>query len=96
MKCSIWKFPLEVVDHQTVQVPSGSLVLSVAEQDNGIVLYTMVDTEIAGKELLTVYIYGTGHPIDTEDADRWSPRNRFLGTVKLHDGALMFHVFVEN
>lgn len=94
MLLAVWKFVLDKTDQQIIQVPVGAKVLSVAEQQSEIVLYFLVQPG-ARKVDRQVFIYGTGHPIYTDEKDCWSPRNRFVGTVNLLGGKLMFHVFVE-
>ena len=86
----IFKFPLEVTDYQTIEVKSPAILLSVAEQNNNIVLYAMIDDLEYGIPV-DVRIIGTGHPIK-DDIDNY----KFLGTVNLIDGGLMFHVFARH
>lgn len=69
-------------------VPKGSEILSVSEQFDQIVLYTRVDTDATEFVALKTMIVGTGH-----DASGIPERSRFLGTVKLHGGNLMLHVW---
>lgn len=83
----IFKYPLEVTDYQTVRVKRPAMLLSVAEQNNGIVMYVMVD-DLESEIPIDVRIIGTGHPIN-DDIENYE----FLGTVKLAGGGLMFHVF---
>lgn len=82
----IYKYELEVADNQIIDIPSNTL-LSAQEQNEKIVVYALVDTE----SISTKYefgINGSGNPItfDIENFD-------FLGTVKMYNGSLMFHVF---
>lgn len=82
----VFKYPLDAVTYQFIRIPSTN-ILSVAEQGNNMVVYALVDTEIAPVQYEFAVI-GTGHTI-LQDIDAYN----FLGTVKLHDGKLMFHVF---
>ena len=85
----IYKYTLQIEDKQTLKLPEGSKILSVAEQNNSIVLYALVNTDTENVERVSVIIHGTGHPAnDVEDY-------AFLGTVKLYGGDLMFHVFIK-
>lgn len=85
----IYKYTLEITDAQKLKLPSGSRILSVEEQNQQIVLYAVVDTSVS--ESLTddykIFIIGTGHCADE------SIHKSFIGTVKLAEGRLMFHVF---
>lgn len=90
-KYSVFKYVLNVDDVQTIKVEHLVKVLSVEEQRGEIVLYCAVsDTEdyYAHTKELEVLVVGTGH---------WREQNlglwRFIGTVKLLEGDLMFHIF---
>ena len=52
-------------------------------------LYALVDTKETKTKDVTIIIHGTGHNADDVDAAH------FLGTVKLMNGQLMFHVFYQ-
>lgn len=84
----IYKYNLEVTDEQDITIPMGARILSVAEQRTNIVLYALVDPE-APPTLSHISIRGTGH-----DSDNLEDK-RFLGTVNLCSGSLMFHVFLS-
>lgn len=90
---TIYKYPLPVRDFQTIEIGKNAQILSVCEQNNQIVLYAMVCTnEIATEDRSTVRrvigIYGTGNPISEHPGFL-----KFIGTVSLDKGSLMFHVF---
>jgi hypothetical protein len=85
---SIWKYTLKAETSQMVEVPFGAEILSLKTQGDDIVIYALVDTQETYTTSIEVRVYGTGHYIDVNIADY-----RFLGTAKLHGGALMFHVF---
>lgn len=85
----IFKFKLEITDEQILSLPLNSRILSVAEQFGDMVLYAVVDTSEDLKEDYKIIIHGTGHPAN--DIDNCT----FLGTVKMEDGQLMFHVFYK-
>ena len=73
---------------QTVQqflMPTNAKVLSVDEKDNRIFIWAEVDSEDSGS-YRSFRVYGTGHPHLNEN-------QRFIGTVKLDNGALVFHVY---
>lgn len=89
MMKKIYKYTLEVLDGQRLDIPTGSKLLSVAEQYEKIVLYALVDDARGGLDSFEIFIKGTGHPADDiSDCE-------FLGTVKLARGKLMFHVFYK-
>ena len=82
----ILKYTLETVDSQVIRIKSGEII-SVENQNEKIVVYVKTDGCIAEVKR-NFLIIGTGHEL-REDIDQFT----FLGTVKLADGALMFHVF---
>jgi hypothetical protein len=87
----IFKYQLKVTDSQRIMLPYGSKVLSVENQKETIVMYAIVDEEQEHMANIGVRIAGTGHKIEQHIIMDY----RFLGTVKMLNGDLMFHVFVE-
>lgn len=83
----IHKYILEAVDVQQLVVPTGSKLLSVKEQFGEIALYALIDDAQGGLDSFEIFIKKTGPLSDNID------NCEFLGTVKLDDGRLMFHVF---
>lgn len=90
MTKKIYKYKLETVDFQHLELPKGSKIISVLEQYNDIVLYAIVDPDIKDIEFYDIAIKGTGHDFP-EKLDTYT----FLGSVKLMNGALIFHVFYK-
>lgn len=93
----IYKYVLKPADRQTFQLPKGAEVLSVESQftpdsisdEEQMVVYAFVDEEEKETEPFTFQIRGTGH-----QAGNFKRKNyTFLGTVKLLNGRLMFHIF---
>jgi hypothetical protein len=62
-------------------------LLSVAEQNDGIVLFALVN-DIEESIPVDIRIIGTGNTIK-DDIENY----KFLGTVKLTNGSLIFHIF---
>jgi len=85
---TIWKYELETTDYQMIQIPKPAKVLSVSNQGNQIVLYAEVDSDSISEKGVEVWIHGTGHEFKAPE------NSRFIGTVKLMDGVLIFHVYV--
>lgn len=85
----IYKFKVDFYVSQELILPAGSKILSVANQNEGIVLYALVNTESLYKQTYKIIMHGTGHAADDLD------HTEFVGTVLLHEGNLVFHVFVE-
>lgn len=99
MATTIWKFPLEIVDEQTIEMPAGSKILCVDTQGRDQIaegggmagaaafMWAVVDPK-AKKNPLKVFIHGTGNPF--EDLHR----KEYIGTFQQHGGALVWHVFI--
>jgi len=87
---TIYKFKLKATDRQDLALPKDSIILSVIEQRDEIVIYALVESEERETEVHEVFIVGTGHPARHiwEDDDL-----EFLGTVKIM--MLVFHIFVK-
>jgi hypothetical protein len=85
---TIWKYTLDATNEQIIQMPRGARVLSCAMQHGELCIWAFS----VGQTILvdrTVQIRGTGHSADGVDA------KDFVGTVLMHGGNLVFHVFVK-
>ena len=90
---TIHKFVLATREYQIIEIPRLDCpqVLSIEEQYDRVVMYALVDaSKLCGVKKVEVLVFGTGQNFDELDNDF-----RFLGTVKLSGGGLMFHVFVK-
>jgi hypothetical protein len=93
----VFKYPIRVDDEQELRLAAGSRILSVIEQHDQICIYAI--TPLYGEipadndplKTITIRMVGTGHTIKF-DLNSYT----FLGTVKLHEGALVFHVFYRD
>lgn len=81
----IWKFEI-TPDGQTVQMPVNAVILSVQNQKEKLCLWAFVDPR-APTEAREFEVIGTGHAFQDD------PRRRYLGTVQMHNGFLVWHVF---
>lgn len=85
----IWKYTLDTTDYQLVNIKAPAKILSVDEQYENIVLYAEVDDSSLVDNEVGIWIHGTGH-------EKVAPETaKFIGTVKLMGGQLMFHVYAE-
>jgi hypothetical protein len=81
----IFKYPLEIADTQTVSMPKGAKLLSVAFIGTQLYLWALVDLQRPMVKR-TIEIYGTGHPCQ-------SGAKSFVGTVIDQQRGLVWHVF---
>lgn len=85
MSRTIFKYGLDIMDHQSIKMPEGSKILCAQVQRDSIQLWAECDPL---KKLVSrnISIYGTGH----EMCDGY---HSYISTVQLGDGAIVFHVY---
>lgn len=89
MARAIWKYVLE--PDTTITMPKGAEMLSVHAQSNASVcLWALVETDTLQTEKRRFAVYATGEKIPETE---YVMIKKFLGTVLLHDGLLVFHAF---
>lgn len=85
MSRAVWKYPLNLTDHQQIRVPAGR-ALAVQLQAGRLCLWVEV-TPGAGEDPWDIYIRGTGHDFDIV------PGENYLGTIQT--GPLVWHVYAR-
>jgi len=97
---TIWKYTLQNKERQELALPKNAEILSAHAQKENICIWALVDTEqIDLVESRTILIYPTGKPFEaalTYTRSNTNTGSRFIGTVLLHNGSLVFHVFEKN
>ncbi len=83
----VFKYPVRVDDHLTIELPRGAELLSFQCQGEQPCLWALVDPKA---EMVKRYFrfVGTGHPIEEP-----SEVLRFIGTAQMQGGALIWHMF---
>lgn len=87
----IWKYPLDILGNQLIEMPQGAKLLSVQMQGDQPCLWTLVNP-LATRVLRGIYIVGTGHDL----TDIYHTMGRHIGTFQVAGivvGALVFHAF---
>lgn len=86
---TIWKYPLEIHERQTLEIPGKFTPLCVQlDQKTGTpALWCLVDPE-ADRETHVLYMVGTGHPCEEHIIDAC-----YLATVQT--GPFVWHYFWE-
>ena len=81
----VWKFFLASSARQYIGLPRNAEILSVQKQDRNICLWVLVEPKnnIIPRAILMI---GTGHDIPDDTG-------RFIGTVQMAEGALVWHYF---
>jgi len=82
---SIWKFELETVDEQSIEMPFAAEMLDVQVQYGKPCLWALVDpsAKLIRRKIIT---HGTGHLVPETTGD-------YIGTYQQENGRLIFHVF---
>ena len=86
MNDAIYKYKLAVTDLQELPLPEGAEILTAQMQYDNLCLWAAVDTNVGKMVNRQIEIIGTGHPIEAAQRD-------YIGTVQIHGGALVLHVF---
>lgn len=83
---TVWKYTLNSDDILEISLPSGSLVLSVQEQNGEPQMWVLVNSEETIFEKRFFRLSGTGHPIRENIKS-------FIGTFQLYKGSFVGHLF---
>lgn len=87
---SIWKFPLEIADIQTIKVPKNSIFLCLKTQNDVPATYWEVNTNETLSYYYVFYIFGTGHPLEN------TQNLHYIDSVVCNDGNLVWHVYCKH
>jgi hypothetical protein len=83
---SIYKYPITVTDQQTVSMPAGAEILTAQVQRGQVCLWARVDPQKDDvRTQRNIRVAGTGHSV--------GPDWKYIGTVHLMGGDLVFHIF---
>ena len=82
-----YKYELEIEDTQVITTAKIVRWLDVQVQHGRPCVWAIVDEEATeDEEKHTITTYGTGHPMR-------EPVGQYLGTIQMHGGDLVLHVF---
>lgn len=85
---TIYKYPLTIEDYQVVKMVAGGRILTAQTQGDTLCLWAEVSTDnVPAYQAVGIRIYGTGNPMPDDPG-------KYLSTVQLYDGKLVFHVYV--
>lgn len=89
MTKAIYKYPLEVLQSQQVNLPERAEILSIQAQGEVFCIWALVDPQEAKKETRIIEIYPTGSRFVYQ-----SPNQRkYISTIQMYGGQLVFHAF---
>lgn len=83
---TICKYPLDLTDQQTIELPIIREILDVQFQNGVACIWVKLESDDEVKELVTINTYGTGHLIPRIE-------QKYIGTYQ--DGNFVFHVFED-
>lgn len=87
----IFKYELEVINSQTLQLPADAVILSVKNQNEKICLWAIVDPDSNKLQDRRIRLFGTGHTFP----DAYEEEFKFIGTVVQMGGQFVWHVFED-
>ncbi len=84
---TIYKYDVPLTNEVGIEIPGFIQWLHVGVQYDVAVVWAVVDTDkpMANQRL---HVRGTGHPMTGEEGEH-------VGSIQLHGGALVFHVFAD-
>lgn len=82
---TLYKYPLEVTDEQTIELPKGAEILCVQVQKEAPCIWAKVDPTPSIIEQVAIKTYGTG--------ELFPDGEEYIGTYQLYEGDLVYHVF---
>ena len=88
---TIYKYKLEITDLQLIEVTGFIKVLKVDEQNGGLYIWCLINTEDKLPEKVDIRIFGTGHNILVSPSIR---KETYIDTVIMSNG-LVWHVFIQ-
>ena len=85
---TIWKYPLQLIESQIIEVPVGHSFLTVQVQNDIPCLWILVIPD-QPKIKVCISIYGTGERV------HFAEGRQYIGTFQQHYGSLVWHVFAS-
>lgn len=85
---TIYKYPIPIENHFTLELPEGAKILTVQTQRDIPQLWAMVDSETE-KETRYFRLGRTGYPL----GDDYLRITNYIGTFQMEKGTLAFHLF---
>lgn len=84
---TIYKYPILLIDFQTLLLPLGAEVINIINKLDGIYLYAIVDSNEKTMCSISIRIYPTGHSTIHDDYE-------YFTTIVLDD-IFVWHIFIK-
>lgn len=88
MTKTIYKFPLDIKDIQTIEMPDGAEILTVQVQKGTLNMWALLDVEKPLTERV-FEVFGTGHPVYCD----MGINRKYIGTAQTMGDNLVWHIF---
>lgn len=92
---TIYKYKLEIIDQQTIELPQYAEILCVGVQQENIYLWALIDTEATLNEMRDFEVFGKGNPVyenkEPVVVGQMKTDRIYLGTCFV--GVFVWHVF---
>lgn len=94
MSTTVFKYPIQITDYQTIEMPRGATILCVQRVGDEWVLYARVDPAVPKADRI-IRVAGTGHRVELQRMDE---QIDYIGTIvdasiSVWGVALVWHVF---
>lgn len=86
MERTIYKYPLSIVNYQSVKLPLGAEILCIKNQGEIPCLWALVDPKQLISDPVQIRCVGTGHELTEDHA-------KYIDTVLICGGAIVLHFF---
>lgn len=86
MSMTIWKYALPIEYGAILSMPKGAVILTAQAQGGRPYIWAQVDDE-APEVYHKILVIGTGHELEGPTF------GKYIGSIHLHDGQFVFHVF---
>ena len=83
---TIYKYQIQITDVQMVKLPINAAILTAQMQGDQLCLWAKIEETNTDTEDRMIEVFGTGHPMT-------SHLRRYIGTVQMDGGSLIWHVF---
>lgn len=89
---TIYKYPLQITDSQSIEIPACHKILDIQFQESQLVLWALVNPNFV-KLLKHIYIFGTGQPIEHySNPSMFTDTYQYLKTIQ--QNGFVWHIFV--
>lgn len=86
----IYKYQVLIADESELELPERAKILTFQAQNDEAYIWAIIDTDIKTIEKVKFRMFGTGHSIREIDG------LKYIGTIQIYNGSLVWHLFRVN